>query len=116
MFDQTSLQAFCAWPGVDFEVKWGDDWIGMVAGKMFCALCENDGLMLLSFKTESERFLEWTDRPGICPAPYLARAHWVQVAPGALEETELQAALRRAYELVRKRLTKAQQRALAEQD
>ena len=33
----------------------------------------------MSFKVEDERFLELTDRPGIIPAPYLARAKWIYV-------------------------------------
>ena len=33
----------------------------------------------VAFKVDPERFLELTDIDGIVPAPYLARAHWVQL-------------------------------------
>ena len=52
------------WPGVSAEIKWEDDLIFMVAGKMFCGLCvRGQEAGKFSFKVESERFLELTDRP-----------------------------------------------------
>jgi len=62
---------------------------------------------------EDERFLEFTDRPHIIPAPYMARAHWVSVLPSAdLPVEELRALVRHAYELVRAKLPKKVQREL----
>lgn len=101
-----------SWPGVSEDLKWGDNLVFMVGGRMFCVL-DMGGSGRLGFKVEDERFLEFTDRPGIIPAPYLARARWISVvAPGALGKAEQQALLRRSYELVRAKLTKAQQRQL----
>lgn len=52
-----------------------------------------------------------TDRPGMIPAPYLARAKWVHVEDAtALEDTEAAQLLRRSYELVFGKLTKKLQR------
>lgn len=103
-----------AWPGVAAEVKWHDDLVYTVAGKMFAVACDHSrAIGRLSFKVEDERFLEWTDQPGIIPAPYLARARWVLVedatqhAPSFIEER-----LRTAYTLVRAKLTKKAQREL----
>ena len=49
----------------------------------------------MSFKVEDERFLELTDRPGIIPAPYLARAKWVYVEDAnALDDAEAAGLLR----------------------
>lgn len=115
--DQTRLRGLiAAWPGTDAETKWEDDLCFMVAGKMFCVLCVGGrDIGRLSFKVEDERFLEFTDRPGFAPAPYLARAHWVTVAdPGAQDPAELEALVRRAYELVRAKLSKKLQRELAD--
>lgn len=103
------------WPGVQAGVKWDDKLVFTVAGKMFCAVRLAAPLAgAVSFKVEDERFLELTGRPGFAPAPYLARAHWVQVArPGALPAGELRALVRTSYGLVRARLPKRTQRELA---
>jgi predicted DNA-binding protein (MmcQ/YjbR family) len=104
------------WPGVSEDVKWDDDLIFSVAGKMFCGLCLAGAEQgKLSFKVEPERFLEFTDRPGFRPAPYMARAHWVTLDdPGVVPRAELELLLRRAYELVRAKLPKKTQRELAD--
>lgn len=102
------------WPGVASDIKWGADLIFSVGGKMFCGLSlEGAEAGKLAFKVEAERFLEFTDRPGFRPAPYMARAHWVALDdPRAVDPHELDALLRRAYELVRAKLPKKTQREL----
>ena len=69
----------CAnWPGVTRSIKWEVDLVYSVASKMFvvmCALGPDRGR--LSFKVDTERFLELTEQPGIAPAHYMARAFWV---------------------------------------
>ena len=102
------------WPGVTAEIKWVDDLIFMVTGKMFCGLCvHGKETGKLSFKVESERFLELTDRPGFRPAPYMARAHWVTLDdPRVVPAVELQGFIRRAYELVFAKLSRKQQKEL----
>jgi predicted DNA-binding protein (MmcQ/YjbR family) len=101
-----------AWPGTSEDIKWGADLVFSVGGKMYCVL-DTGGSGHLSFKVESDLFLAMTDRPGIVPAPYLARAHWVSlVEPDALAGAELRGLLRRSYELVRAKLTKREQRRL----
>jgi len=115
--DEKSLNRLAAtWPGVTTDVKWDNDLIFSVSGKMFCGLClEGAEQGKLSFKVEPERFLEYTDRPGFRPAPYLARAHWVTLDdPDVVPRKELDALLRRAYELVRARLTKKLQAQFAD--
>jgi predicted DNA-binding protein (MmcQ/YjbR family) len=106
------------WPGVTEDIKWGNDLVFSVAGKMFCVLdamsAEAGGSGRLSFKVEDARFLEFTDRPGIIPAPYMARAHWISLtSPKAMQATETKALIRRSYELVFARLPKAKQRELS---
>lgn len=104
------------WPGVEAGIKWDDDMVFTVAGKMFCVTCiRGPHQGSISFKVEDERFLEFTGRPGFIPAPYMARAHWVQVASAkSLPAAELRELIRRSYELVRARLTKKAQRELAD--
>ena len=113
--DEAALRKLtAAWPGVDADVKWEDDLVFMVDGKMFCALCLRGAEKgKLGFKVESGRFLEFTDRPGFRPAPYLARAHWVALDdPSRVARDELRALVRRAYELTAAKLSKKRQREL----
>ena len=102
------LREIClALPGVTEDIKWGADLAFSVGGKMF-AVVYTEPPHFLSFKCSPEDFAELVERDGIRPAPYLARAMWVQEE--ALGETlnrrEMEALLRRAYELVRAKLPK----------
>jgi predicted DNA-binding protein (MmcQ/YjbR family) len=99
-------------PGATEDIKWGADIVFSVGEKMFM-VTGADAPQGMSFKVEDERFLELTDRPGIIPAPYLARAKWVRVeSADALDDGEAAALLRRSYELVFAKLTKKLQREL----
>ena len=53
-----------------------------------------------------------TDQPGVHPAPYLARAKWIQIDPAncKLPESEIAVMIEKSYELVFGRLTKKLQR------
>lgn len=113
--DFNKAKALCrTFPGALEELKWGDDTVFSVGGKMFMVTgADPSGGM--SFKVEDERFLEMTDRPGMRPAPYLARAKWVRVdSPSTLSEEESAELLRRSYELVFAKLTKKLQRDIGE--
>jgi predicted DNA-binding protein (MmcQ/YjbR family) len=114
--DEPALERLVGqWPGVSSDVKWGDDLVFSVAGKMFVVYCFRGTYAgRISFKVDDERFLELTDREGFMPAPYMARAHWVTVGHAApLAPGELEGFIRSSYELVRAKLPKKQQRELA---
>jgi predicted DNA-binding protein (MmcQ/YjbR family) len=98
-------------PGATEDVKWGADLCYSVGAKMFCVFLLKDGhATSCSFKVDAERFLELTDVPGVEPAPYLARAKWVQVRPGhALGGAALDALIRRSHALVLAKLPKKTQ-------
>jgi predicted DNA-binding protein (MmcQ/YjbR family) len=113
--DEKQLEALVgAWPGVTSDVKWQDDRVYSVAGKMFAVYCfRGSNAGQVSFKVGQERFLDLTDRHGVIPAPYMARAHWVSVlASSDMPREELLALLRGSYEQVRAKLTKKVQREL----
>ena len=96
-------------PGVREERKWGSNRVFSIAGNKMIAILDfiGDGL---AFKVDQDLFLGFTDRPGIRPAPYLARAHWVSMnEPFPLGEAELQELLTRAHQLVVRRLPKIRQ-------
>lgn len=103
-----------ALPGATEDVKWGADLVYSIGGRMFCVFLLAGGRTVsCSFKVDDDRFLELTDVPGVVPAPYLARAHWVQVGRGhGLAQADLDALLRRSHALVAARLTKKLQREL----
>lgn len=113
-----TLRALCTdWPGVHEDVKWGNDLVFTVGGRMFCILDLGEGQAgRLSFRVDAERFLEYTDRRGILPAPYLARAHWISLQAAdargrrPLHARALAEAIRRSYDLVFACLPKRQQR------
>ncbi|MEM7281967.1 MAG: MmcQ/YjbR family DNA-binding protein [Pseudomonadota bacterium] len=108
------LHNYClTFPGATENIQWGDDRVYKVAGKMFCCSgIENDAKF--SFKVDDDRFLELTDREGILPAPYLARAKWIQVDPKTtvLKWRDIKPLLEQSYELVVAKLPKKTQAAL----
>ena len=114
--DEKQLDAFCAaWPGVTRSIKWEVDLVYSVGGKMFVVMCTlGPERGRFSFKVDTDRFLELTEQPGMMPAPYMARAFWVSVTePERFATAELQAFVKRSYELVRANLPKKTQAALA---
>jgi predicted DNA-binding protein (MmcQ/YjbR family) len=110
------LRAVCAGlPGATQDVKWGEVLVFSVGEKMFAGT-HGDGAPVFSFKVADERFLELTDRPGVIPAPYLARAKWVQITPAcALSQDEARALVEQSYQLVFAKLTKKLQREIIAQ-
>ncbi len=66
-----------------------------------------------SFKVDAHRLLELSGLPGFAPAPYLARARWVQrLDPKALPLPELKALVERSHALVLATLPKKRQKEL----
>ena len=106
----TKLKKHCAaLPGATHDIKWGQDLVYSVGGKMFAVMCETgEHANTLSFKVEDHRFLELTDRDNFMPAPYLARAKWVFVKDvRKADEKELKALLTRSHELIVEKLPKS---------
>lgn len=104
----------CSWPGVTVEIKWGKDRVWMVGGKMFAVVMDGDGEVgTLAFKVPEHEFLALTEHPGIRPAPYLARAHWVQLErASSWSETRIRAWLAGSHALVRATLPRKQREAI----
>lgn len=104
-----SLRDIClALPGVTEDVKWGQDLCFCVGVKMFVVV-NLEPPHQMSFKCTPEGFAELIEREGIIPAPYLARATWVQESElGAVfERRELEPLLRSSYDLVLATLPKS---------
>ena len=111
-----SLRKYCATlPGATRDIKWGADEVYSVGAKMFAVFWVEQGKAKnASFKCDPERFLELTDQEGIVPAPYLARAHWVQVSEAkALPDGAARELVLRSHALVMAKLTRKEQAAIS---
>jgi predicted DNA-binding protein (MmcQ/YjbR family) len=97
-------------PGTECAVQWGDDQVYKIAGKMFTAT--DAACTKISFKCSDEAFHVLTGSGAAIPAPYLARAKWVQVGPTSLPDAELRQRIMQAYAIVRSGLTKKVQASL----
>ena len=101
-------------PHATETVQWGDDLVFKIGGKMFAVLVLIPAKVWLSFKCSPEEFAELSERPGIIPAPYSARYHWVALeTQGALAPTELERLLRSSYDMVFAKLPRKMQSALS---
>jgi predicted DNA-binding protein (MmcQ/YjbR family) len=90
-----------SFPKVTEEEVWENDLTFKVAGKMFAHSVLVPAPVWLSFKASPESFAELTERTGIIPAPYLARAKWVALeTKDALSPDELSQLLRTSYDMV----------------
>lgn len=94
-------------PLVTEDVKWGQDLVFSIGGKMFVVV-NTEPPHQLSFKCSAETFAELIEQPGIIPAPYLARAQWVQETEmgTALDRRERERLIRTAYQIIRDKLPK----------
>lgn len=100
-------------PGATVDIKWGADWVASVGGRMFFVTGDEAAPKAASFKVDDNRFLELTGLPGFMPAPYLARAKWVQLKDAkALPLPELKALVTRSHALVLARCPKKLQKEL----
>ena len=107
--DAESVREHClSFPHATENVQWGADLVFKIAGKMFAVISlEEVSYHCMSFKCTPEKFAELTERPGIFPAPYVARYHWVALETyAALSDRELKGLLRNSYDLVFAKLPK----------
>jgi predicted DNA-binding protein (MmcQ/YjbR family) len=109
-----ALQQFCrSLPGATESIKWEDNLVFSVGGKMFAAFHAEDGVPV-GFPCSDEEFDRLTDLPGIIPAPYAARFGWVSVRKkGALPQAEAKSLMKAAHALVLAKLPKRVQQRIA---
>ncbi|MBB5017690.1 putative DNA-binding protein (MmcQ/YjbR family) [Chitinivorax tropicus] len=111
------MQSLCqTLPGSERDVKWGDAECHCVAGKMYAIFgLEHTPPRRLSIKVDAERFLELTDQPGIEPAPYLARYHWVMLTTDCpLPGDAIATLIRESHRLIVAKLPAKQRRLLTQ--
>src|SRR3977135_3575084 len=106
--DASWIRDLClSFPSVTEHVIWGNDLTFTVGGRISAHAVLEPAPVWLSFKASPENFYELTERPGIIPAPYLARAQWVALeTKGALSSAELSTLVRDSYDLIVAKLPK----------
>ncbi|MCR9139451.1 MAG: MmcQ/YjbR family DNA-binding protein [Alphaproteobacteria bacterium] len=114
--NRTEFDAYCQSLQATTHVEqWGGASVWKVGGKIF-ALCSHWGTgthQCISFKCSDFSYEILCEQEGIVPAPYLARAKWVQVRdPDAMDDDDLKRYLDAAHDIVAGKLTKARQKAL----
>jgi predicted DNA-binding protein (MmcQ/YjbR family) len=107
---ETIRQICRAFPAVTEDVKWGNDLCFCISGKMF-AVVDLNPPHALAFKCTPETFGELIERPGVRPAPYMARNMWVleEQLGEALGRDEVEQLVRTSYELVVAKMPKSRQ-------
>jgi predicted DNA-binding protein (MmcQ/YjbR family) len=112
------IREYClALPHTTEKVQWGDDLVFKIGEKMYAVVALEPGDHWLAFKCSPEEFSALVERPGIVPAPYLARAQWVALETyDALSADEIERLLSQAYSLIFKKLSKRLQTSLSSAD
>ena len=102
-----------SFPHATENVQWVKDLVFKIGGKMFAVASLEPGDHVFSFKCSPEKFAELVETPGIVPAPYLARAHWVAFEHvDVLSRSQTKQLLRDSYDLVFSKLPKKTQQEL----
>jgi predicted DNA-binding protein (MmcQ/YjbR family) len=115
MMDIDDIREHClTFPHTTENVQWGADLCFKVDGKLFAVAPLEVVPVRLSFKCTPENFVELCERPGIIPAPYMARAQWVALQSlNAVPDDELRELIAESYRLVWERLPKKRRDELA---
>lgn len=112
--DLSWFRRYClSLPHATEQIQWGADLVFKIGGKMFAVAATEPGPICLSFKCTVEQFAELIEKPGIIPAPYAARYHWVALeSEDALARAEIKRLVRQSYDLVFAKLSKKMQKSL----
>lgn len=102
------LRQYClSLPHTTEQILWGDNLVFKIGGRMYAVTALRPDGHRMSFKCTPEEFGELTERPGIIPAPYSARMHWVALeTEDALTRMEIKRLVKQSYDLVFARLTR----------
>lgn len=112
--DIDAIRRHClGFPHATENVQWGCDLCFKVDSKLFAVAPLEVAPVRLSFKCAPETFVELCERPGIIPAPYMARAQWVALESlSAVPDNELRELLAQSYKLVWERLPRKRREAV----
>jgi predicted DNA-binding protein (MmcQ/YjbR family) len=119
--DNERFREFClGLPYVVESVNWGHHlvfWVGdkTIGGKMFALIhLDGAGTGVMWFHCGPERYHELLETDGITPAPYMAKAFWVNLERwDVLRSREIQEEVTLGHDLIYGRLPKKTQTILA---
>jgi predicted DNA-binding protein (MmcQ/YjbR family) len=96
-------------PGAAFDVKWGSERTYCIGGKIFATAGRlGDPNPLYGFKASDLTFELLLDQGLARPMPYIGRAKWaLLVRHNALPPDELMTYVKRSYDMIAAKLTKA---------
>lgn len=109
------VREFClSLPHTTEKLQWGDALVFKVGDKMYTVVSLEPGETWISFKCAKEEFADLIERPGVIPAPYLARAQWVALeTEDALSRDDIRRLLAAAHSLIFAKLPKRVQEKLS---
>lgn len=90
--------------GAVLSVQWGDEHVWKIGGKMFAMSSPSHKPFRCMMKASDIAREALAGQRGIRPAPYLARAGWLQIDDGAMPDGEIKEMLRAAHGLILARL------------
>jgi predicted DNA-binding protein (MmcQ/YjbR family) len=99
------LREFClSLPAVTEDIKWEDNLVFSVAGKIFC-LTGLDVPLHVALKIPEDQFDELTQTSDIIQASHFARRQWMTIlAEDRFSRKEWEQYIRQSYELVKAKL------------
>ena len=109
--DRNQFDDFCAdLAATTHVIQWGGSSVWKVGGKIF-AVCSHwvaGNHAKISFKCSEMSYTLLREEEGIIPAPYLARAQWVQLEhPDAMSKADIQLYIEEAHRIIAGKLTRA---------
>ena len=109
------VREFClSLPHTTEKLQWEDALVFKVGNKMYTVVSLEPDETWISFKCSAEEFAALVERPGVVPAPYLARAQWVALeTEDALSRDDIRRLLAEAHSLIFAKLSKRTQLALS---
>jgi predicted DNA-binding protein (MmcQ/YjbR family) len=108
------VRDFClSLPHTTEHIQWEIDLVFKVGGRMFAVVPTEPARIWISLKCGDEEFAELLERPGVIPAPYLARAKWIAIeSEDALPREQVESLLRTAHDVVFTNLPRSAQERL----
>jgi predicted DNA-binding protein (MmcQ/YjbR family) len=109
------VREFClSLPHTTEKLQWEDALVFKVGDRMYAVVSLEPDETWISFKCSAEEFATLVERPGVVPAPYLARAQWVALeTEDALSRDEIRRLVAEAHSLIFAKLPKRTQHALS---
>ena len=106
--NRAAFDAFCGgMKGAAHVIQWGGSSVWKVGGKVFAIHADwgkhGEGIVLKPSEFLGE---VWRGAPGVSPAPYLGRAGWLMIAPGAMGAAELGDLIRASHGLAAAKRTR----------